>query len=605
MVREAMLQSAGVTIPEAFQLAMEHHQAGRLAEAEGIYRQILAVEPNHADALHLLGVIAGQAGRHDVAADLIGKAIALAPADAAFHSNFGLALSELGRSEEAIGAYRRAIQLNPNFSEAYNNLGVALVEQGRLDEAIVAYDRALQLKPHNAEVHVNLGNALKEQGRLDEAIASYRLALQLKSNQKMAHSNLLLCLHNITGSDLNTLFVEHRKWDEVHAEPLRKLILPHCNDRDPERRLRVGYVSPDFRGHPVAYFAEGVLGSHDRSQVEVYCYADLLREDDISQRLRGCADHWRKITGKADWRVADLIRKDGIDILVDLAGHTACNRLLVFARKPAPVQVTYLGYPNTTGMKAMDYRLTDGYADPPGTTEHLHSEELMRLPGSAWCYRPPEGAPLAGPAPVLNRGYVTFGCFNARPKMTEEMLALWARLLMAVPGSRLLLKNPGFREASVRERAMGMLVKCGMTAERVEFMGKVPSVAGHLATYERVDIALDTYPYHGTTTTCEALWMGVPVITIAGRTHASRVGVSLLTNAGLPELIAGNAEQYVEIAAKLAADIPRLAELRANLRERMAASPLMDTPRFARNVEEAYRQMWRAWCAGKCLNPTS
>ena len=728
-----------MTIPEAFQIAVQHHQAGRLAEAEGIYRQILELAPNHTDALHLLGVIAHQVGQNDAAVELIGKAIALVPNVPEFHSNIGEAYRAMNRNEEAITAYRRAIQLNPDYADAhynlgnaltdrekfddaiaayrrairlkpdypmaYNNLGVAfwkqggveeailayrsaiqlnpdfadphsnlgnalialgnheeaiaecrraiqlkpdyaeahgnlsnaLKEQGRmdeamaecrmaielkpdfpearynmgnvlrdqchLDEAIGTYRRALELKPDFVDAHNNLGNVLKEQGRLDEAIGTYRRALGFKPAYVSAHSNLLFDMHYVSGTDVSALYGEHRRWDEAHAEPLRKLIPPHGNDRDPERRLRIGYVSPDFREHSVAYFMESLLASHDHSQVEVYCYADLVREDGTSRRLQCHARQWRPIAGKTDGQVAELIRKDGIDILVDLAGHTAGNRLLVFARKPAPVQVTYLGYPDTTGMKAMDYRLTDGYADPPGTSEHLHSEELMRLPGSAWCYRPSGEAPPVGSAPVLSGGGVTFGCFNPRPKMTEEVLALWARLLMAVPGSRLLLKNLGFRDSSVRERVMGMLMKGGVGEERVEFMGRVPSVTEHLVTYGRVDIALDTYPYHGTTTTCEALWMGVPVIALAGRTHASRVGVSLLTNAGLPELIAGSAEQYVEIAVKLAADIPRLVELRASLRERMASSALMDAPRFARNVEQAYRQMWRAWCAKQCSSP--
>ena len=739
MVREAVLQFPGVTIPEALQLALEHHQAGRLAEAEGIYRKILAVAPNHADALHLLGVIAHQMGRHDFAVELIGKAIALVPAAPTFHCNLGEAYRKLHRLGEAIAAYRRTIELKPDYLEAHNNLGVALVDQGHAGEAICAFRVAIELKPDYAEAFSNLGNALKDQGRIDEALAAHRRAIQLKPDFPEAHnnlgvvlkdqgslddamaafhraielrpdyaeaysnlgnaltgqghaveaeaayrmaiqlqpdfaeaqnnlgnmlvrqgktgeavtafrraihlmpdypeahnnmggalkdqgcfseavaafrraielkpdyvearSNLLFCMHYLPDSDVNAILAGHCEWEEAHAWPLGKSTAPHGNDPDSEHRLRIGYVSPDFREHPVATFIESLLASHDRSRVEVFCYADLAREDGISERLRGCADQWRRITGKADGQVAELIRKDGIDILVDLAGHTAGNRLLVFARKPAPVQVTYLGYPDTTGLKAMDYRLTDGYADPPGTTEHLHSEELMRLPDSAWCYRTPMQAPLVNPSPVLRSGHITFGSFNARPKMNETILALWSKLLLTVQNSSLVLKNLAFRELSVRQQALASLEKAGISPERVELTGHVSVLAEHLATYGRVDIALDTYPYHGTTTTCEALWMGVPVITLAGRTHVNRVGVSLLTNAGLPELIADTAEQYVEIAAKLAADIPRLTELRANLRERMASSPLMDAPRFARNVEEAYRQMWRAWCAKQCSNP--
>ena len=299
-----------------------------------------------------------------------------------------------------------------------------------------------------------------------------------------------------------------------------------------------------------------------------------------------------------DGALADIIRGDGKDILVDLAGHTSGNRLLVFARRPAPVQVTFLGYCDTTGMNAMDYRLTDSHADPPGTTEHLHAERVVRLPETAWCFLPCDPSPPVEPPPVLGLGSATFGCFNVRRKITDEALTVWSRLLGEVPGSRLLLKSLGFCDTSVRHRVRATLASTGIAAERIELIGWVPTLAEHLALYRRVDIALDTFPYNGTTTTCEALWMGVPVVTLAGQAHASRVGVSLLTNAGLPELIAADADNYIRIASRLAADVSRLAALRAGLRGRMAASPLVDAPRFARNVEHAYREMWRAWCAG-------
>ena len=400
------------------------------------------------------------------------------------------------------------------------------------------------------------------------------------------------------------MFAEHCRWAEVHAEPLGRDVVPLSSDGDPGRRLRVGYVSNNFREHSVAFFVEALLASHDRSKVEIFCYADIMLADEFSGRLRRHSAQWRVITGQSDAQVAELIRQDAIDILVDLAGHTARNRLLVFARKPAPVQVTYLGYCNTTGLSAMDYRFTDALADSPGTTEHLHTEQLVRLPDCAWCYRPPDASPAVETPPVLRSGHITFGCFNARPKITGEMLALWARLLLEMPASSLLLKNVGFGEPSARQHTRDLLAKAGIAPERVELVGRVPTLAGHLATYARVDIALDTFPYHGTTTTCEALWMGVPVITLAGRTHASRVGVSLLTTTGLPELVASSPDEYVKIAAALATDVPRLAALRTTLRTRMASSPLMDASRFARNVEAAYRQMWRTWCAKQTLLPS-
>ena len=507
--------------------------------------------------------------------------------------------------DEAIVEARKAIQCAPDCVEAHNNLGNALKDQGRLEEATAAYLQALGFNPEFAEIHNNLGNALKDQGHPDEAIAAYRRTIQLKPDSADAHSNLLLDLHYLPGFEPEELFREHRRWEEIQSLPLAKFIGRHGNDRNPERRLRIGYVSPDFREHPVAFFLESLLAAHDRGQVEVFCYADVLREDTVTKRFHQHTAQWRKIAGMKDEQAADLIRTDGIDILVDLAGHTARNRLLVFARKPAPIQVTYLGYCDTTGLRAMDYRLTDALADPPGTTEHLHSEQLVRLPDTAWCFRPSDAASAVGTLPVLHSGHITFGCFNVRPKITDEALALWSGLLAKVPGSRLLLKALGFEEASGRLRMHASLKKAGITPERVELVGRIPTLAEHLALYNRMDIALDTFPYNGTTTTCEALWQGVPVVTLAGHTHASRVGVSLLSNVGLAELVAHSPEEYVKVAVALAANVSRLAELRSTLRERMAASPLMDAPRFTRNVEHAYREMWRAWCAKPCSNPTS
>ena len=628
--RKAVLSILIVTVSEAFALGLAHHQVGRLAEAEAIYRQILAVHPGNPESLGNLGVIACQLGRYEAAADLFRQAIKANPNLAGYHNSLGTALKELGlfhaamdafrtaleldpkhvaahyniasalnaigQHDAAILSYQAAIQLKPDYAEAYNNMGGVLEGQGQGDEAIAAYRSALRINANFAEAHNNLGIALSRQGLVEEGIAALRRALEFNPDFTVAHSGLLAHLHYLPDSTPFALFEEHRRWDRIHARPLAKLITPHGNDRDPERRLRIGYVSPDFWKHAVGFLLEGLLASHDRARVEIFCYADVVREDTFTGRLREHAGHWRTISGRTDEQVAALVREDRIDVLVDLAGHTARNRLLVFARKPAPVQVTYLGYPDTTGMSAIDHRLTDAHADPPGTTEHLHTEHLMRLPDCAWCFRPSDEAPPVGAPPVLHTGNITFGCSNIRPKITGEMLVLWAKLLNDVPGSRLLLKNSGFQESSVRQRTLASLAKAGISPGRVEFVGLVPTLAEHLAIYGRVDIALDTFPYHGTATTCEALWMGVPVVTLAGRTHTSRVGASLLTNVGMPELIATSADDYIRIAALLASDVQRLSGLRSNLRERMAASPLMDGPRFARNVEKAYRTMWRAWC---------
>jgi protein O-GlcNAc transferase len=321
-----------------------------------------------------------------------------------------------------------------------------------------------------------------------------------------------------------------------------------------------------------------------------------VKSDWMTERLRACADGWQNVVGWTDERVADKIREDKIDILVDLAGHTAGNRLRVFARKPAPVQVSYLGYPGSTGLSEMDYRLTDSFADPPGKTESLHSEKLWRLPVCNWCFSGFDDSPAVGPLPA-EAGSICFGTFNNFAKASPAVMDLWAAILTAMPSSRLIIKSQGLGERGVSERIHQLFESRGVQADRLEIRGHEPNPVSHLDAYNQMDIALDTFPYHGTTTTCEALWMGVPVITLAGQTHVSRVGVSLLNSVGLPELIAQSPEEYVSIAIRLAKDLPRLAELHRTLRQRMQASPLMDAPRFAGDIEAAYRQMWQNWCA--------
>jgi predicted O-linked N-acetylglucosamine transferase (SPINDLY family) len=341
------------------------------------------------------------------------------------------------------------------------------------------------------------------------------------------------------------------------------------------------------------------LEHHDRERFELFAYAQVAAPDEWTERARRQVDHWRSLVNVPDAAAADLIRGDEIDILVDLAGHTDGNRLLVFAHKPAPVQATYLGYPGTTGLSAMDHRFTDALADPPGMTEAHHSERLVRLPECAWCYRPDTETP-PGPSPAMLRGYVTFGSFNNLSKVNERMLRVWSRILQAVPGSRLLLKSAGFISTEARRRTRETLMAgTGISGDRLDIRGPEDSHESHMELYREMDIALDTFPYHGTTTTCEALWMGVPVVTLAGQTHVSRVGVSLLTHAGLPELVAGSEDGYVRIAVELAGDAGRLSNHRAGFRDRMRASRLMDEQPFSRGLEASLRRMWTSWVASQ------
>jgi predicted O-linked N-acetylglucosamine transferase (SPINDLY family) len=566
---------------------------GQLDQAIASQRQAIGLKADYAEAHYNLAVALQRKEQLDEALAAYRQAIRLKPDHAEAHNNLGNVLRDKGRLEDAIAAYRRAVELKPDLAHAHNNLGNAAKDLGRLEEAVNFYRQAIRIAPDYGNAHNNLGNALKDLGQLDEAIACYRRAIGLMPDHAEAHGALVFTLQYHPACDAKMIHEEARRWNQRHAEPLAHFIQPHANNRDPDRRLRIGYVSADFRRHSVGYFLLPLLEHHDRQFGDLFCYCNRQLLDDFTQRMKRACPNWRNILNLSDQDAANRIRSDAIDILVDLSGHTAGNRLLLFALKPAPIQVTYLGYPNTTGMTAMDYRLTDALADPPGLTDELNVEKLWRLPGCAWCYAaPPDPPQVAARSP----GPITFGCFNAFAKINEPLVAIWAKLLERVAGSRLLLKSAGAGAASAQRRLAEQFAKHGISGERIEMRGQIADSRQHLNFYGRVDVALDSYPYNGTTTTCEALWMGVPVVSLAGRSHACRVGASLLGSVGLPELVAQTPEQYVQIAADLAGDLPRLAELRRTLRGQMEKSPLMDAARFARNVEAAYRQMWRNWC---------
>ncbi|MGD0389573.1 MAG: tetratricopeptide repeat protein, partial [Tepidisphaeraceae bacterium] len=464
---------------------------------------------------------------------------------------------------------------------------------GRLDEAIGLYRQAIRLSPDYAAAHNNLGKALKDIGQLDEAIAVYRQAIRFKPDDATVHSNLVFTLQYHPGHDGGMIHDELRRWNRQHAEPLRKLIQPHTNDRNPDRRLRIGYVSQDFRDHVVGQNLLPLLRQHDHRQIEIFCYANVARVDALTEQFRRYADTWRNIVGLSDSQTVDLIRQDRIDILVDLALHTANKNLMVFARKPAPVQATFAGYPGSTGLDTIDYRLTDPYLDPPGLNDHFYSESSFRLPDSFWCYDPLVTELAVNPLPAQTDGHFTFGCLNNFCKVNEPVLRLWAQVLKTIPRSRFMMLCP---EGSHRQALLDLLQREGISPDRIELVAGRPRLQ-YLEFYHRIDVGLDTFPYNGHTTSLDSFWMGVPVVTLVGQTVVGRAGLSQLTNLGLPELIAQTPEQYVQIAAALAGDLTRLAELRRTLRARMQASPLMDAPRFARNIEAAYRQMWRNWCA--------
>jgi predicted O-linked N-acetylglucosamine transferase (SPINDLY family) len=516
----------------------------------------------------------------------------LRPDFAGAHHNLGFALSDKGQLEESIAEYRQAIRLKPNYVEAHSNLGLALKKMNRLDEAVEAFRRAIGVNFNSSEAHNNLGNALKNKGRLDEAIAAYRQAVALNPGNALMDSNLLCTLVFHPGYNAEAIARENRRWARERAEPLRRLIRAHGNVRNADRQLKIGYVSPDFRHHVVARNIMPLFDEHDRERFEILCYSCVPVNDGMTRQFREKADVWRDIAGLSDERAAEQIREDRIDILVDLALHMGDNRLLIFARKPAPVQVTFAGYPGSTGLETIDYRLTDPYLDPPGLFDEFYSEKSYRLKHSFWCLDPLGDEVAVGALPAQANGYVTYGCLNNLCKINEPLLRLWARVLKAVDRSRLMLLCP---EGDHRQGLLSVMHREGVDPDRIEMLMHRPRVQ-YLEYYNRIDVGLDSFPYNGHSTSLDSFWMGVPVVTLVGKTVVGRAGLSQLTNLGLTELIAQTPDEYVRLASELAGDLPRLAELRRTLRARMEASPLMDSVGFTRDIEAAYRQMWRIWC---------
>lgn len=575
---------------------------GDLEQAVSAYRRALELNPAHAKAANNLGCLLEYRGDIDAALRYYHAALEAEPGLAQALYNVGNVLKERGNLVEAAARFQEALARQPDNAEWHRNLGSVLHRQGKIEEAVVAFRAATNLDPASHEAYLDLGNALTDKGRHEEAQQCYRQAIRLKPDYGDAHSNLLLTLNYTHGNDPETLFGEHLAWARHNAEQFGANIASHLNDRSLGRRLRVGYISPDFRRHSISFFIEPILAAHDRTHFEIFCYSDLTKGDDVTGRLRDLSDTWRSIAGMTDEQAAELIRQDRIDILVDLAGHTGHNRMLLFARKPAPVQVSYLGYPNTTGLHTMDYRLTDAYADPEGLTERYHTEELVRLPRGFLCYLPPGDSPEVAPLPCLSTGHITFGSFNNFVKLRGEMVRLWADLLDALPDAHLVLKGNGYADPATQKEIREKFSSHGVSGERLAIHGPTKSLADHLGFYSQVDIGLDVYPYNGATTTCEALWMGVPVVTLAGRTHVSRVGASILNQVGLAHCVTGSAGEYVAAALKLARDREGLERLRRNLRQRLWGSPLCDAQGFTRGLESVYRQRWRRWCEDRGSN---
>jgi protein O-GlcNAc transferase len=627
------------------------YQGGKRREAEAAYRQILRREPDNADALHLLGQLAHECGHHRDAEMLMRRAIELMPGAADFHNNLGAMLTRTARTALAIPLLRRAIALKADYPEAYNNLGAALEAQGDGDAAAEAYQRAVELRPGYSGAYGNLSAALEWLGRPQAATEARLRRIEAAPSDPQAHSDLLTGMLYHAGDDAEGVLAESLRWAERHERPWLGKKRPHGDGRMPgtpvesrhsghgpaseepgdsqdlggeraiagapsltpltlprstgggnqatnilsehaRRVLRVGYVSGDLRAHPVARFFAPMLACHDRGQFAITCYSHVARGDATTEQLKKRADAWRDIAALSDDAAAELIRRDQIDILVDLCGHMPFNRLPLFARKAAPVQVTYLGYPSTTGMSSMDWRITDARHDPPGETERFHTERLARIEGGCWCYQGDDEGPAVNDLPALSGQPFTFVMFNRLVKVTPAIVRLWSRTLSATPNSRLMFLAT--ERGDLQDSTLEMFVREGFPMDRLVSVGRRPRHQ-YMQLFHRADLALDTFPYAGHTTTCDALWMGVPTVTLAGRTHVARAGLAVMESLDLGEFVARCDDEYVAIATRWAGNLAQLREVRCGLRRQMASSPLCDPERLTRGIESAYREMWVRW----------
>jgi predicted O-linked N-acetylglucosamine transferase (SPINDLY family) len=575
-----------------YNLGVAFAQIRQPQEAEQSYRQALLLTPN-VPAIHSdLGDVLAALGRGEEAEQSYRRALALDPDFSLPHIGIGNLLRQRGLLKDAESSYRKALELSPSLAAAHSNLGLALFELGQSEEAEKSYLRALAIEPRLYEAQTNFGHMLARLGRLEQAERAFRQSLVLQPSFGSARSNLAFLLNHVPGRAPAEIYAEHLEFGRRLAAPTQ--IRVHDNARDPDRRLRIGYVSADLRDHSVAFFVQPILSKHDPREFELCCYYNYSRQDSTTQRLKSYVEHWHDVFGLPDRALADLIRGHAIDILIDLSGHTANNRLSTFALKPAPVQVTWLGYLNTTGLDAMDWRITDSVATPQGLLDSLHTERLVRMPDSQWCYQPPDRSPPVVPPPMLKAGACTFGVFSSATKINADAIKLWGGLLASVAESRLLVVINGLLSvpADYRER----FTREGIPENRLEVLASKP-FDEYLALHGAVDVMLDTFPYTGGTTTCHALWMGVPVVSLVGNTATSRGGASLLHAIGLSELVAESPDQYVDIARSVAREPERLASFRATLRQRMLSSPLTDATRFTAQLENTYRMIWRNWCA--------
>jgi protein O-GlcNAc transferase len=604
-------------------LRLQHN--GRGGEAESLYRQLISRNARHHRALCALGVLLYQTGRLEEASRYFERAVSVEPSPM-YLTNLGEAYRLLGRLDIAAETFGRILEVAPDFPDARLNLAVTLADAGvypealalleealergpdgprlrvmlawtlrrlnRPNEALAHARRGLELAPESPSVHRQLADALDSIGEKAAAIAAYRKAIELNPSDYSAHGDLIVAMLSSPDCDDRALFSEAKAWAHRHAEPLRQHIRPAPNAKDPERRLRIGYVSPDFRAHALQQFLVPLFEHHDQSAHEIFLYSSVDRPDELTEWYRAFAgDHFRDVRRLDDMQATEIIRGDRIDILVDLALHSTGGRLRIFACRPAPVQISWLGYPGTTGLDTIDYRITDPFVDPPGTDLSVYSEKSVHLPDTLWCYSPLTAEPAVTALPALSAGFVTFGCLNAFRKLHDGVFRLWSRVMREVPGSRMVLTG----EEYAGDRLRQLFAREGVHADRLDFAERT-SRRSYLERYRQIDVGLDSFPYGGATTTLDAAWMGVPVVTLTGPRALQRAGVCVASNLGLAELVASNEDEFVQKAAMLAADLGRLSELRSGLRSRLQGSPLGDESRFVRNLEAVYRTAWRHYC---------
>ncbi|MDJ0626574.1 MAG: tetratricopeptide repeat protein [Candidatus Caenarcaniphilales bacterium] len=614
---------------QAIKKAVELYKENKFVEAEKLCFDVLKTDANYVSAWHALGILHYKAQNYQKAKQHFKKTIELKPNEFSIHNglgntymalreyenaekcfqnslkinpnkaetyfNYALLFHETKDTERAIEYYQKSVELNPSYVAAYNNLANIFKDNGLLTEAIENYSLAIKHNPKYAIPYNNLGNAFKNKGDIQSAIEVYKKSIELDSRLFEAHSSLLLCLNYSIQHDGKTIYREHKKWGELHAKNLYKYA-NHKNSKSLTKKLKIGYLSPDFKGHSVSYFIEPIIANHDLSKVEVFCYSDLFSPDEVTERIKSLVHNWRNIESLSDKAVAQIIQNDEIDILIDLAGHTSRHRLKVFAQKPAPIQVTYIGYPNTTGLEEMDYRITDSIADPYALTDEFYTEKLWRLPKCFLTYRAPTEAKDVLKSPCETNGFVTFGSFMYYlPKLNSAVLNTWKDILIKSTRSKLLLKSKSFFDQQTKVSIKKFFLDNGVDEERLSFIEWTSSKEEHLKLYGQIDISLDTFPYNGTTTICESLWMGVPVMTMAGELHPSRVGASILHNLNMPEFVGINRTDYVQKAVEIAQNREKIIALRENLRSKME-SCLCEAKEFTSDLEDTYREMWKHWC---------